>query len=244
LNRNENIYDLLNDYLEIDGDSINVLEEQIDSDIQMEYFECVKSNQDENGVSEVEVIKNKDKIFDPEIPIDQKKIILVQLASVNNVEAYRTIESYLKKPNIKLFEWAYMALQESRILLESKFLEENRVLITTGLGGRGNKLRYFIVFLTEDGTPFTTLQQNIMNSELSYLFKKYGAEIEDILFEKNFALVLSMVPLSVPVQKLFDKVLKECNEFGDFLFNDYIITNVKILTLDEIHELLAINNTF
>ncbi len=244
MDKNENIYDLLNNYLQLDNDSIHLLEEQIDSDTQLEYFECSKTNQEETTVSEDEVIQNKDMIFDDSISLDQKKIILVQLASVNNIEAYRTIETYLRKPNIKLFEWAYLALQESKMLLESKFLEENQVLISTGLGGKGNKLRYFIVFLTDDGSPLTTLQQKIISSELSYAFRGQGAEVEDILFEGNYALVLSMVPLNVPVQKLFDKVLRECNEFGNFLFNDYIITNVKILSVEEIEELLAINNTY
>jgi hypothetical protein len=161
---------------------------------------------------------------------------------VNNIEAYRTIEEYLKKPNIKLFEWAYLAFQESRMLLESNLLEENKVLITTGLGGKGNKLRYFIVFFTGDGSSFTSLQQEIINNELNYAFKTIGAEVEDIIFEENFALVLSIVPMHIPVQRLFDSIINECNEFGEFLFNDYIITNLKVLSLDEIREFLALNN--
>ena len=244
MERNENLYDYLSAYLELGEDSISLLEEDIDNDTQLEYFECSKQNQNTDRIDEDTVIRNKDMIFDDSVSLDQKKIILVQLASVSNVEAYRTIKNYLKNPNVKLFDWAYLALQESRLLLESKLLEENKVLITTGLGGKGNKLRYFIVFLSEDGTPLTSLQQDIIKGELRFAFRKSGAEIEDILFEEKFALVLGMVPITVPVQKLFDKVLHECNECGGFLFKDYIITNVRILSLDEINELLAVNNIF
>lgn len=244
MKRNENIYDLLNGILELDEDSISLLEAQVDSDIQLEYFECAKKNQVGVFLSESDIISNKEKILDPSVSIDQKKVILIRLASMDNVEAYRAIETYIKKPNIKLLDWASIALQESRLLLESKLLEANKVLITTGLGGEGDKLRYFIVFLTKDGSPLTSLQQRIIKSELSYASENQGAEIEDIVISENFAQILSMVPLRVPVKSLFDNVLKECNEFGNFLFNDYIITNVKIFSIDEINELLAINNTF
>ena len=111
-------------------------------------------------------------------------------------------------------------------MLESKLLEENKVLITTGLGGKGNKLRYFIVFFTGDGASFTPLQQEIINNELNYAFKSIDAEVEDIIFEDSFALVLSIVPIHIPVQRLFDSIISECNEFGEFLFKDYIITNL------------------
>jgi hypothetical protein len=239
---NENIYDLINNYFDVGEESISIIEKQIDGDLQLEYFECSK-NQD-NNKSEHEIILEKDLIFDDSVSVDQKKILLVQLASVNNVKAYRTIEEYLKTPNVKLFEWAYLALQESRILLESKLLEENKVLITTGLGGKGNKLRYFIVFFTGDGASFTPLQQEIINNELNYAFKSIDAEVEDIIFEDSFALVLSIVPIHIPVQRLFDSIISECNEFGEFLFKDYIITNLKVLSLDEIREFLALNNIF
>jgi hypothetical protein len=240
VSKNGNIYDLINNYFDIGEEGINIIEEQIDSDVQMEYFEYSKNK--ESNRSEHEIILEKDLIFDDSISIDQKKLLFVQLASLNNVEAYRTIEEYLKKPNVKLFEWAYLALQESRMLLESKLLEESKVLITTGLGGKGNKLRYFIVFFTDDGETFTNLQKEIINNELSFAFKSIGAEVEDIIFEDNFALVLSIVPIHIPVQKLFDSIISECNEFGGFLFKDYIITNLKVMSLDEIREFLALNN--
>jgi hypothetical protein len=240
LKRSESIYDALNEYLDLNEDSINLSEEKIDNDIQLEFFECSRTHEKKLTVDEI--IQCKEQIFDNDISADQKKIILVQLASISNIEAYRTIERYLKEPDIKLFEWAYLALQANRLLIESSLLEENKVLITTGLGGKGDKLRYFIVFFTDDGSPINNLQQKIIKNELNYAFKKYGAEVEDIIFEDGFASFLSIVPLRVPVQVLFDRIIKECNEFGDFLFNDYIITNVKILSIEEIREFLAVKN--
>lgn len=238
----ENIYDILNEYLEVGEDSISLLEEPIDADTQFEYFECSKNQ--ENHLTNDEIISRKDLIFDDSVSNEQKKLLLVQLASISNIEAYRTIEKYLKKPNTKLINWAYLAFLESRLLLESTFLNENKVLITTGLGGKGNKLRYFIVFFTNDGLPITHLQQKIIKSELDYAFCRNEAEIENLFFEDGFAYILTMVPINIPVQQFFNKILIECNEFGDFLFHDFIISNVKILSIEEIRELLAINDIY
>ncbi len=240
MQRSENIYDLLNEYLDLSENSINLSEEKIDNDTQLEFFECSKAH--ERKLSAEEIIRKKEMIFGNDLTTDQKKILLVQLASVSKIEAYRTIERYLLNADIDMYQWAYLAFQSNRLLLESSLLEENKVLITTGLGGKGDKLRYFIVFFTGDGSPITTLQQKIIRSELAYTLKKYDAEIEEIIFLEGFATILAVVPMKISVQKLFDAIIKECNEVGEFLFDDYIITNVKILSIEEIRELLALNN--
>jgi hypothetical protein len=236
----DNIYDLVSEYLQVKEGSISILDEKIDNGTQLEYFECSKNN--ENLLTDDEIISRKDLIFDDAISTDEKKVLLVQLATISKVEAYRTIEKYLQSPNINLYQWAYLALLENRMLLESTLLEENKVLITTGLGSKGNKLRYFIVFFTGDGSYFTSLQQKIILNEMNFAFNRNGAEIEDAVFQEGFASFTTVVPMQVPVQNLFYKIIKECNEFGSFLFNDYIITNHKVLCLEEIRELLALNN--
>jgi hypothetical protein len=240
LNTNENIYDLITEYFAIGDDGINILEEQINSDTQLEYFEFSKTHQ--NISSAEELFLYKDEIFENNISVEKTKKILVQLAAVDNVEAYRTIEKYLKVPDSRCYEWAYLALQESRMLIESKLLEENKILISTGLGGKGLKLRYFIVFFTANGTLITDLQKKIIENELQYGLKRKGGEVENLIFNHNVACLLTIVPMQVPLKKLFNKIIKECNQFGDFLFNDYIITNMKVLSNDEINQLLEFNN--
>ncbi len=137
-----------------------------------------------------------------------------------------------------------MALQESRLKLESQLLDENKVLITTGLGGKGFKLRYFIVLFTPNGMPLNNAQRSIITKELKYCMRLNGSELEDIEFEDSFASVLCMIPLNVPPQSLFQSVIKECNVLGNFLFKEFIITNVKALSSDEIREVLTVHNIY
>lgn len=219
------------------GNNLNILEEQIDVDLQMEYYEYSKNHHEK--VNEKEIIRKKDTIFENNISLEDKKCLLVQLASIENIEAYRTIEKYLERPNRKLHDWAKLAFQESRMLLESKLLDENQILISTGLGGKGLKLRYFVVFYTQNGQLFSNLQQKILKSELEYAFRKCNSEMELLEFEDNLSAILCIIPLNVSIQDLFTKVLRECNQFGDFLDENYIITNVKRFSFPEIREFLV-----
>jgi hypothetical protein len=238
----ENIYEKLSRYLGLNEDSINILEESIDSDTQLEYFEYSR-----NLIvikSEAEIIRDKENIFDYSLPITARKSAFVELASLNNIEAYRTIERYLNEPHNKLYDWACLALQESRLKLETCLLDENKVLITTGLGGKGLKLRYFIVLFSSQGQELEPFQKDIIKKEVNYYLEKNGAEIEKIEFEESFASFYAIIPLKVHLKKLFKKVIFECNQIGNFLFDDFIITNVKPLSKDEIRELLVLNNIY
>lgn len=242
MSSNENIYDKLLEYFGLDEENINILEETISADTQIEYFEFSRNYKSEKTADEI--LRDKDRIFDVDLSHEHKKTALVELASINNIAAFRTIEKYLAQPNNNLYDWACLALHESKMHLESSLLEESKVLITTGLGGKGLKLRYFIVMFTPDGEALTAIQQDILRKELNYYLPKYGAELEDIVFDDCFASILSMVPIRINLQDLFHKVITECNQLGDFLYRDYIITNVKTLSTAEIRELLEKNNIF
>lgn len=239
---NDNIYDKLQEYLGMQPNDINVLEENIDSGTQIEYFES--SRNFNTYRSEKEIIQNKDTLLDESLSIETKKNVLLELASLNSIEAYRAIENYLHQPEIKLHDWACLALQESKLQLESQLLDENKVLITTGLGGQGFRLRYFIVFFTPKGNPINSIQQNIISKELKYFLGQYNSELEDMEFEDSFASALCLIPLNIPPQPIFHEVIKECNLFGNFLFKDFIITNMKAMDSDDIRELLTVNNIY
>lgn len=238
----ENIYDKLQEYFGLEENSINILEETIDTEIQCEYFEFSRNYN--SNKSEEEIIRDKDAIFNGNLTVDQKKSVLVELASINNIEAYRTIEKYVNQPNTNLYDWACLALQESRLHLESRLLDENKVLITTGLGGRGLKLRYFIVMFTHNGCMLSKIQQNIIEKELSYYLPKNDSELEDIVFEGSFSSILAMIPIQVNLKQLFRKIISECNEIGNFLYNDFIITNVRAMDSTEIRNLLVANEIY
>ncbi len=237
MNLQENIYDKIREMFGDVYNNLSVLEEQIDVDLQMEYYEYSKNNNPK--LSPEEIINRKDTIFHTDTPLEDEKNLLVQLASIESIEAYRTIEKYLNNPDSRLYDWARMAFHESRMLLESKLLDENQIMISTGLGGRGLKLRYFTVFFTFNGTNLNKLKQKVIRDETRYILKKFNAEPEILEFDNNIATVLSLIPITIPVQDIFSGIIDECNELGCSLDENYIITNIRILTLPEIREFIS-----
>src|SRR5208337_659902 len=137
----DNLYDKIQELLGNLHGNFNILEEQIDIDLQLEYFETSKDIK--KSLDKKETLNNMESLFSSSLSIDAKKNLLIRLASVDQVEAYRSIERYMLEPDPLLKDWATLAMQESKMLLESIFLDQNQVFISTGLGGKGKKLRYF-----------------------------------------------------------------------------------------------------
>ena len=216
----------------------NILEEQIDVELQMEYFEFSKKHK--KGFDKEVVLENSEKLFDAETDDEEKKLLLVQLASIDEVEAYRIIEKFSENPQpVVLKDWSILALQEAKMHIESSLLDETQVFISTGLGGKGTKLRYFIVFRTNNKEHFTDVQKKIIKNEIEFSLKDQNAELEKLSFEEDIATIMAVIPLNVTIQQLFKKVLNDCNQFGDFLTSDFIITNMKEFSIEEIRDFIT-----
>jgi hypothetical protein len=160
---------------------------------------------------------------------------LVLLASQEKVEVFRTIEKYAKSPDPELREWSILALQESRMVIQSSLMDEQQVYISTGLGGKGLNLRYFAVFIgNENVASYSKSQQKLIQTELEYALKKNNGVLEEIRFEENLAIAILLLPVKSDIQGVFSGVINECNQYGDFVRPDIIITNVKRMNVEEI----------
>ena len=242
MEENENIYQKIRELFGISPDKLNVLQEIINIDLQIEYFET--SENVKKNMNEEHVMHEAERIFDDNLGVGDKKILLSQIASIDKVRAYRIIEKYMQDPDPLLREWGTLALQESKMLLETKLLDENQIFISTGLGGKGNKLRYFVVIMGKSGNLLNATQKKIISNEFETTLKKYQAEIEEIKFSDHIATLMTVIPMDVTIKHLFDEAIMECNQFGDFLIPNFIITNVKALQFDEIKDFLKKNKEF
>jgi len=228
----ENIYDKIKELLGTLPSKLNVLEEKIDLELQFEYFE--QSRRERKLLKQEKALDDSHKLFRDDISTDEKKCILARIASVAKVEAYRVIERFLNDAPGELKNWTILALQENRMLLESILLDESHVFISTGLGGKGYKLRYFIVIFGKEEKDFNDVQKKIIRSEFESCLKKYNSELEEINFSGSLANMLVIIPMKVIIKQIFTEAIKECNQFGNFLISNFIITNVKELSFDEI----------
>ncbi len=229
----DNIYKRIQEAISSLPENFSILEEQIDVELQLEYFNYSKDMK--AGFSQELVSQHQADLFDPEVPIEEKKNLLVLLASQEKVESFRAIEKYAKNPDPELREWSILALQESRMVIQSSLMDEQQVYISTGLGGKGQKLRYFVVFVGNEGlVEYTKVQQKLIQNELDFALKNSNGELEDIFFEENLAISNILMPVKTDIQGVFSSIINECNQYGDFVRPDIIITNVKRMNVDEI----------
>jgi hypothetical protein len=232
----ENIYDKIKELLGGISGNVSILEEQIDADVQMEYYHYTQNLKEDFDPKKI--LKKREVIFGKDKSIAYKKKLIVQLASIDSIEAYRTLEKFMLGNQSQLKDWATLAMKECRLLIESKLLDRSQVLISTGLGGKGLKLRYFTVLLARNSNAYNPFQKKVISNELTYAVKNARGELEKISFDRELCTVLSIIPLQIPVQGLFDQLIAECNNYGDFVNPDYIITNVKVIPNREVRELI------
>ena len=239
MEQKDNIYDKIQELLGEMPGNLSILEQKIDADVQLEYYRYAKAMKSDFDPDEV--LQAKDSLFMHDLPVEGKKKLLVQLASIGNIEAFRTLEKFVLKTECGLTDWATLAFQESRLLLESKLLDQNQILISTGLGGKGLKIRYFTIFLTRTGRSFSSFEQKLLSSEILFSLKGCRGELEAVQFDKELCMIISVIPLKVPIHKLFDDLIEECNHYDDFLNPDCMITNVKILSANQIRKMIRQN---
>lgn len=231
----ENIYDKIMEVFGKIPDNFSILEEQVDIKTQMDYFEESKKIK-ENRPEKDDVFVNKDKLFNNDINIQEKKNILIQFANLDDVEAFRILEKFNEDVPDDLREWTALALQESRMTLESSLLNESQVIISTGLGGKGKKLRYFAVLAAKNEVYFTDLQERLIEKELEFCIRKNEGVLESVKFDDSYCLVTALIPLNVSIKELIRMAIDECNQIGDFINTKFLLTNVKVFTIDEIKE--------
>lgn len=81
---------------------------------------------------------------------------------------------------------------------------------------------------------FSSSQIQIIKNEFDIQFKKNNSVIEKIDFFNNIFTLLALIPISLPISDVIAESISESNNFGSFLHDQYLVTNVKILDADEI----------
>lgn len=219
--------------------NMHMLDEIVPVEEQMKYFQYSKY------VNSQEKDKQPDrnfmiaKLFTPDISIEDKRYYLSVLAGMTDVASYRAIEAYHNSPLEKeLTSWSALALTESRISLDGELSGEKQFFVSTGLGGRGGKLRYFSVIASKDRSDFTDFQKEVIKKELNFAYEAHDIDIENIDFKSNYVKIFLLCGLKFDPRACTENAIKECNEIGNFIDNRFLLTNVKLINDNEIQELL------
>lgn len=218
-------------------DSFHILEDLVPLNIQMDYFKYFdklrKENPPFNRDEEVSIL------FSQEEDIERKKKSLTLLASIPDVGAYRTIETYHSSPADKeLVYWSSMALVSSRIILTSDLSGQQQVYISSGLGGQDKRLRFFSLFTSNNRQEFTSFQKEIIDHEFTFHLNSTDVLIEKFEIGNNYFTLLLLFHFDEDIKSRLNSAVEECNKYGNFLDTKFLFTNVKILNEKEIEILI------
>ena len=230
-------------FSKMDG-HFHILEQRVPVELQMEYFkysEQVRKERAKPDLNDMDYTAFRESLSNPESTTDYKKYILSMLATSREVIAYRMLEDYVQHPDEDVSNWAYMALMESRISLESELSDEKQIYISTGLGGKGEKLRFYVLMLSRDRKPFLEYQRKVIEREFAYFLPKADCEIERLTIGEQYVELVFLIPVRADIKLTLDKVINECNQYGDFLSDIFTITNVKELTQQEVTDIINKN---
>ena len=164
------------------------------------------------------------------------KEALVNLAGHEDVAAFRALENLEKNAEGERKIWFKLALSESRMLLESRFLDKKQVFISTGLGGKNNKLRFSVAFKHKEQI-FLPYQEQVLRNEILFLMADEEGELEDLVFEEEFAIAKVLLPIKSNLHEVFKTVIERANQFGNFLNAHIAVTNVRNFTPDSLRKL-------
>ena len=223
---------------------LHVLEQQVAVETQIEYFKnsdmmrrspdrATYPTTDEECELTYQMLRENE-----ELTRDNKRRLLTLLALSKNVKAYRMLQEYAEAPDADVADWTYMALMDCRISLESDLSEEKQIYISTGLGGKGEKLRFYLLLFARNKIPFQDYQQQTIERELVYTLSQYDCEIERLTMEDLYVEMLFLMPVLTDLKSVMNQIINECNQYGNFLSNVFTVTNVKQLSREEIEEIL------
>ncbi len=223
------------DFSEIIPDQFIVTDKELD----VELYEQFMTEQEwiDPQPNYADLIRQDEQLSGNTMPISEKKRILVQLSCRGTAEAYRLLQEYCTRPDSVLAEWSRIALYECRMRLESDLLDEPVGLISTGLGGDGERLRYIFVLVFQGEAPAEGQQQEAREG-LDKVCQQHRSVIEQAQFRPTCFYVQVLVPIDVAVGKVIEKSIVRFNRVAEVFLKDYLVTNVSVPTDEEIREFL------
>ncbi len=234
---NKNLKYFLEKKLQKSFNDFLVFEEGIDVGVQLSFekatLEFIEKDEEIKDAEESEKILSR-----TDNNIEAKKNALIELSLSGDVKAYRIIEKFKDTCEDELKKWSILAFQKSRAHMEHELSDDEKIYISSGLGGSGNKLRYFFVMSSDNKVSFTDFQKDLLKKEIEFSLTKNDSIAEKIIFNDYFVSIVCLVPLQISLDAILKSILKETQAFGNFLSDEIIATNTEIFSEDKIVKLI------
>lgn len=200
------------------GDStLRVMEERIRPEVFQEFYDFLESS--ENETLDCTGINSK----------------LIGLAKSGSIESMRELEKIISEGKLegKESDFAKIALNFCRFKVENELLDVEMDLISGGLGGTENRLRYFVALTCEKGLAADHIQD--MKKVFRKVLENNDSVLEELTDHIFYVSVLILGSLNYAIGKILDEFFLECT----YLSREYYLTNCEIPTDDRIRDWLA-----
>ncbi|MDK2910180.1 MAG: hypothetical protein PWR20_1747 [Bacteroidales bacterium] len=221
-------HDKLVKFIGKDGDRLRIIEDIISIKTQQATLKLA-SKLNPASMSDEEALKLAEKLWEPETKPNQLKKILVFLAFRSNVQTFRMLERYKENPHPSVEEMARFCYYISKIILEGELSDQPLGLISTGLGGKNKKLRFFFVIFPAQSETFDKTQLKIIDNEWKAICTKYDIETEKKSRGNEYVAFTVLTPYQHDFFEVLKEFVGECNLYGNFILPKMVITNIKIL---------------
>lgn len=237
MDKNNDSYKKFQESLEHLQGHFHVLETTIPVEKQMEFFRYSEKLREQDVKQPVEESINL--LNSEDASEESKKEAMSLLAISGDVKAYRALESYQKQAEENLKDWANMSLLQAKITLESEFSDEKQIFISTGLGGKGELLRFFAFFKAKDLNPFSAYQIQLIEKEIPFHIHEAHGIVEELKVSENYFTITFLINIKTDIKYMLENAIAECNQYGDFIDGSFIVTNVRKFNEEEINKELS-----
>lgn len=194
-----------------------VIENRINAKTVDEYY---KITHDLENKDHTEIIQNQVEWTELKTQKELKEL-LVYLSQIGDIKSYRKIEEVTKNGKSEILDFSFVALKFARLNLESNLSDEPVGFISSALGGKGNKIRYYFVVYSKD--EIEKAKESKIIRELKSICNENDSELEEVENHTNYILVKILVSVDYAIGQVIDKLTSKFT----FLEKEYICNNVE-----------------
>ncbi len=168
-----------------------------------------------------------------------KYLALQELACSKQIEALRMIEEFLLFAHEDLRLWALLAHLQAKAGVLSTLLDEEQIVISSGLGGKDGLMRFMSYIVAQEKIDFEEYQHKLIIRELKEQIEKRKGFLEKVEPYNRFIIYTFLFPLGLNPKETISEVITECNNYGNFVSPKFSITNIDILTEEKVKKELG-----
>lgn len=158
--------------------------------------------------------------------------VFIHLACTGSIRVLRFIEGLLPELTGEARAWALLAHLDLKMRVLSDLLDEQQVVLSSGLGGEGTLIRINGYCIHRDFARWEPYQRELMSRELADACTGVGGRVEEELWGEEYMIYRCLLPYHTEVARVVESFIASCNQYGEFILSDSHVTNVDLLSHD------------